>query len=205
MIAKTLIHIDRAKVRFFRSIVVMALLAVLLPACANLANETPAAETEHAVGSVENSIHIYKFATPQDAEMDHFVEAIDDNLFIGVAVSEQAANEEEPRTLVVYLCDGQDVSQWIVEEITVQEATLIADGTSVELAIADDRVSGTVTLAGGEPQPFTAALATGDAGLYRAEWNLPGADYVADWIVLADGRQRGSIDGKGNDILVFQP
>lgn len=134
--------------------------------------------------------------------MDRFVEAIDDDLFIGVAVSREGANNEEPRTVAVYLCDGQTMSQWIVEEITGQEAKLVAGDTSVDVTIVDNNVSGTVALGAGESQPFTAGLAIGDAGLYRAEWTLAGANYQVDWVVLADGRQRGGLnmDGKGNDV-----
>jgi hypothetical protein len=204
MIVKTLAHIALANTRFVQGVVVMALLAILLPACANLAGERPAAGIERSAGAVEERINLHKFATPAGAEMDHFVGAIDDDLFIGIAVSDRIANDGA-RTLVVYLCDGRHVSHWIVEEIAGQETTLVAGDTVVELALAADNVAGTVALAGGVPQPFTAAPATGDAGLYRAQWALAGADYVVNWIVLADGRQRGALDGKGNDILVFQP
>jgi hypothetical protein len=41
--------------------------------------------------------------------------------------------------------------------------------------------------------PFTTTLATGDAGLYRAEAIVEGRDYIGGWIVLNDGRQRGAI------------
>lgn len=180
---------------------VLALLALFLPACTNLADEEPAAESEQAAGAVEEEIRLYRrFATPEDGERDHFVGAIDENLFIGIAVSPQDAQSEEPRALAVYLCDGQTVSQWLSAEITGQEATLVAGDTSVDVTIDDSSVSGMVALGDGEPRPFTADLASGNAGLYRAEWNLAGAGYQIDWVVLADGRQRGGMDGKGNDV-----
>lgn len=193
-----LIRIKRANVTFFQSAVALALLAVFLPACTNLADEQPTAET----GAAEVTLNVERFATPEAAEMDHFVAAVDDDLFIGVAVAEPGASEEDPRTVAVYLCDGQTVSQWLIEEVTGQEATLVAGDASVDVTIADNGVSGTVALGGGEPQPFTAELATGDAGVYRAEWYLGGVDYRVDWVVLNDGRQRGPIDGKGNDVLI---
>jgi hypothetical protein len=133
--------------------------------------------------------------------MDHFVGAVDDELFIGVAVAAQDAGEEGPRTVAVYLCDSQDVSRWLFEEIAGGEATLETGDTTVEATIADDGVSGTVALGDGEPQSFTAVPAADDtAGLYRATYSLGGVDYHLDWIVLADGRARGPLDGKGNDV-----
>ena len=196
-----LTSIKHTKAEVSQVAVVLILLTIFLPACITLADEEPATETEHVVGKAEEDIKLYKrFTSPQDAEMDHFVGAIDENLFIGIAVSPQAVQNEEPRTLAVYLCDGQTVSQWIIEEITGQEATLTVGDTSVDVIISDNSVSGTVALRDGESQPFTAGLVTGEAGLYRAEWNLAGIDYQIDWIVLADGRQRGGLDGKGNDV-----
>lgn len=199
-ISQRLTRIIRANEKFFQSAVVLLLLALLLPACSNLAAEEPAAQSEQAAGAVDEDIRLYKrFAAPEDGERDHFVGAIDENLFIGVAVAPQGDQSRE-RPLAVYLCDGQTVSQWLSGEITGQEGTLVASDTSVDVTIDDGSVSGTVALGSGEPRPFTADLATGDAGLYRAEWNLADAGYLIDWIVLADGRQRGGMDGKGNDI-----
>ncbi len=194
------------RVSFLRGAVILALLAVFLPACSALAEGEPAAETERAAGEAEEKVRLYKrFAGSQETEMEHYVGAIDDNLFIGVAVSPEEAGSEGPRTVAVYLCDGETVSQWLREEVTGQEARLVAGDTSVDVTIADNSVSGSVTLADGASRPFTAVPATGDAGLYRAEWTLAGADYVVDWVVLADGRQRGSLDGKGNDVIVVDP
>lgn len=191
----------RAKEKLLQGAMILALLALFLPACTNLADEEPAAESEKAAGAVEEDIRLYRrFAAPEDGERDHFVGAIDENLFIGIAVSPQDAQREGPRALAVYLCDGQTVSQWLSQEITGQEATLVAGDTSVDVTIDDSSVSGMVALGDGEPRPFTADLASGKAGLYRAEWNLAGAGYQIDWVVLADGRQRGGMDGKGNDV-----
>lgn len=206
IIIKFLTHMNGVKVSYLRGAAILALLAVFLAACSLPAEEEPAAETERAAGEAEENIRLYKrFAGAGEAEMAHYVGAIDDNLFIGVAVSPEEAGSEEPRTVAVYLCDGQTVSQWLREEVSGQEATLIAGDTSVDVTIADNSVSGSVTLADGASRPFTADPATGDAGLYRAEWTLAGADYVVDWVVLADGRQRGGLDGKGNDVIVVDP
>lgn len=192
---------NRATVTLLQSAVLLALLAAFLPACANQADEPPAAEA----GTAQITLPVEKFPTAQDAEMDHFVAAIDEELFIGVAVAGQDGNAEQPRTVAVYLCDSQMVSQWITGEIAGEEGTLVAGESSAEVTIAGDGVSGTVALDGGQPRPFTAEPATGDAGVYRAEVSQGGADYHIDWVVLNDGRQRGPLDGKGNDVVVVDP
>lgn len=201
MISQRLMSMKRANVRFFYGAVILALLAMFLPACTNLADEEPETETETA----QVTLGVERFTTSQDAEMDHFVAAIDEELFIGVAVGEQDASEEEPRTVTVYLCDSQMVSQWITGEISGQEGTLVAGDSSADVTIDGDSVSGTVVLDGGESRPFTAEPAEDDAGVYRAEWSQGGVDYHMDWVVLNDGRQRGPMDGKGNDVPVVPP
>lgn len=179
-----------------RAALAAPLAAVFLLASAAAADAAPSQAEE---------IEMYRFATPRDAEMDHFVGAVDDDLFVGIALAEADGDAAEPRTLVVYLCDGRTVSIWIVDEAAGAEASVARGEARIDLTLADDAVTGTVALPGAEPRPFTAEPATGDAGLYRAEWTLAGADYMVNWIVLADGRQRGSLDGKGNDVMIMVP
>lgn len=179
----------------------VAILAFLLPACAAVADEPPANEAAAA----QVTLDVERFALPQNAETEHFVGAVDDELFIGIAVPGVGANGDESRTVAVYLCDSQDVSQWIVGQVTGQQATLITDEASIEVTLDGANASGAVTLGGGEPRPFTAELASGEAGIYRTEWSQGGVNYQIDWIVLADGRQRGPLDGKGNDVLIVDP
>lgn len=201
MTFQILTEMNRAQARFLQGIVLLALLAVFLPACTGLVDEEPAAET----GSAHITLDVERFTTSENAEMDHFVAAVDDELFIGVAVGQQGDGEEESRTVAVYLCDSQMVSQWITGEITGQQGTLVAGESSADVTIAGDSVSGTVALGGGEPRPFTAEPANDDAGVYRAELSQGGVDYRLDWVVLNDGRQRGPLDGKGNDVIVVDP
>ena len=176
-------------------------MAVFLAACAGPGGEEPAAQT----GDGHVTLPVEKFTISENAESDHFVAAVDDELFIGVAVGEEGGGEGEARTVAVYLCDSQMVSQWIRGEIRGQEGTLVAGESSAEVTIAGDSVSGTVSLDGGEPRSFTAAPADDDAGVYRAEVSQGGVDYRLDWVVLNDGRQRGPLDGKGNDVIVVDP
>ncbi len=193
--------VKRATGSFFRGALALALLAIFLPACTNLAEEETAAET----GGAHVTLDVERFTTSENAEMEHFVGQVDDELFIGVAVARQAAGEEERRTVAVYLCDSQMVSQWISGEIPGQEGTLVAGESSADVTLADDSVSGTVALDGGDPRPFTAEAADAGAGVYRAELSQGGVDYRLDWVVLNDGRQRGPLDGKGNDVVVVDP
>ena len=192
---------NRAKMTFSQGALLLALLAVFLPACTGLAGEEPAAGTTGSYVTLD----VERFTIPEHAEMDHYVAAVDDELFIGVAVAEQGTGEEAVRTVAVYLCDSQMVSQWINGEITGQEGTLVAGESSANVTLGDNGVSGTVALNGGEPRPFTAEPANADAGVYRAELSQGGVGYRLDWIVLNDGRQRGPLDGKGNDVIVVDP
>lgn len=162
----------RANVALFKGIVVLALLATLLPACTVLEGQATA------------------------TEMDTFVGAVNDDLFVGIAVAEASAGEDTP-ALIAYLCDGEAVSQWFIEERVESEMTLTAGDTVIELTLDDGRISGTVALAGQGPQPFEAALAQGDAGLYRAEESFDGVNHVGGWIVLEDGRQQGAVSADG--------
>lgn len=187
----------------FRLLMMIAVAIVLLAGCATPADEPAMGGTDQTTEDPTVALPIERFSTSQDIEMDHYVGAVDDQLFIGVAVAEPDASEAGPRTVAVYLCDSRDVSQWIRGEIAGQEATLDADGTRVDVTLADDTVSGTIALGDGEPQPFSAEAATDNAGLYRVRYSLGGVDHNIDWIVLPDGRQRGPLDGKGNDIFIF--
>ncbi len=171
MIAHILVDVKRMKVVFSLGIVALGLLLLLLPGCTIL-------------GGAES-------------EGESYVGTLDDALFIGIAVNEDVGGEGE-RALVAYLCDGETVSQWFVAERVEQEMTLTAGDTRVELAFSGDGVSGTVALAGQEPQAFEAAPATGDAGLYRAEESFDDVDHVGGWIVLPDGRQQGAVNAGGS-------
>lgn len=153
-----------------------------------------------STGGRDVPLQAERFTVSEDVEMDHFVGAVDDDLFIGVAVSPQAAGAESARTVAVHLCDSAENSRWIFDDVAGQSGTLTAEDATVEMTLADDGVSGTVAMDDREPQSFTAEPAADNAGIYRAVYHLGGVDHNIDWIVLADGRQRGPLDGKGNDV-----
>ena len=123
---------------------------------------------------------------------DAFVGAVDDELFIGVLVADHPPTPDR-KAVVVYLCDGADVSTWLFGE-AIGDSVVVEDGdTLVELSLTDAEVYGVLERAGEAPRVLVLESATGDAGLYRAVETIGGDDYVGGWVVLNDGRQRGAI------------
>lgn len=193
-------HINLRRTRLLATLMGIAMGVVLLSGCAISTDEPSEMDRDQPTGDADVTLDIERFTMSQDTEMDHFAGAVDEALFIGVAVAEPNAGEEGPRTVAVYLCDSMDVSQWLFAEVAGPGAVLETGDARVDVTLAEDRVSGTVALGDEEPRPFTAELSTGYAGLYRAMYSQGGVDFHLDWVVLADGRSRGPLDGKGNDI-----
>ena len=123
---------------------------------------------------------------------DAFTGEVDEDLFIGVLVADHPPVPDR-KALVVYLCDGADVSTWLFGEAIGDTAVLEVADTRVELSMNEGSAAGAVSQAGGAPQEFVAEFATGDAGLYRAVETIDGQDYVGGWIVLNNLEQRGAI------------
>ena len=117
---------------------------------------------------------------------------VTEDLFVGVVVPEVVEEGQEVR---VYLCDGENFSQWLSGELDAAGEARLGEqiGAQVSLRIeATGEVFGVAQVPGEGPQAFRATAATGDAGLYRAEETFDGVNHVAGWIVLADGRQKGA-------------
>lgn len=129
-----------------------------------------------------------------------YVGPIDDELFVAIVV-DNATGSEDAQSVRGYVCN-REVGVWLEGEVNGNEVTLSSDDEviQIEATIGADDVFGIAHLGEAEPQLFTAKLAKGGAGLYRAQAQVDGADRTAGWIVLEDGRQRGSLDGKGNDV-----
>lgn len=125
---------------------------------------------------------------------------IDDELFLAIVVDD-ATGADAARKVHGYVCD-REVGVWLHGEVDGDEVTLASDDgvIRIEGTIASSGVFGVARLGEAESQPFTVMAASGDAGLYRAQARLDGVDRTAGWVVLEDGRQRGALDGKGNDI-----
>lgn len=138
--------------------------------------------------------------TEEDTLFAHaFAGEVNEELFIGVLVAEDPPTPER-KALIVYLCDGADISTWLFGETTGDSVILEAGETRVELSLAEDSVMGQVELAGAAPQDFVAEFAVEDAGLFRAVETVDGEDYVGGWVVLNDGRQRGALTLRGGVI-----
>ena len=96
-----------------------------------------------------------------------------------------------------YVTDGGSSVDWLdgfLEGPRDTSARLGNDGGAVlEVAFTGRSVSGAFARPGEDPRSFTAAAADEPAGLYRAAESFADGDYVAGWIVLPDGSQRGAI------------
>jgi hypothetical protein len=147
-------------------------------------------------------------ADPTDDPLfaEAFVGAVDDELFIGVLVAERP-DEPDQKTVVVYVCDGDDVSTWLFADATGDRAVVQEGDTRLEMTLEDSGVHGLLDRAGAGPHGFVAVPASDEAGLYRAVATIEGRDYVGGWIVLNDGRQRGAItlDGAVVDNPTLDP
>ncbi|MDQ3979886.1 MAG: hypothetical protein M3314_10070 [Actinomycetota bacterium] len=104
--------------------------------------------------------------------------------------------------VVAYLCDGDpsDVgrkgatSEWFVGVRSDDDIDLTSrNGVQLQARFEGDVVRGTLTFQGGRALEFTAEQAEGDeAGLYREEASVGDAAYLLGWVVLNDGKARGS-------------
>jgi hypothetical protein len=95
-----------------------------------------------------------------------------------------------------YVCDSDQTSAWFAGPLASPTALDLANpnGDHLSASLSPSGASGTVTLAG-KPFPFTAAPASGDAGLFRAEQQVNGTKVVGGWIVNQAGEQRGALQG----------
>lgn len=119
---------------------------------------------------------------------DPHVGRVDDDLFIAVT----RPTEGEPEDLAVYLCDGDDVAVWMMDQVGPEGGTVSTDGFDVEIAFAEGGVIGEVTDPGGDRNSFDASP-TDAGGLFVAAADHGGddTDPLAGWIVLDDGDQQG--------------
>jgi hypothetical protein len=99
------------------------------------------------------------------------------------------------RAVVAYVCDGQSVSHWFRGGVTGGTLNLeSAGGARLQATVAETVVQGQFTLPGAAALAFSADPAIEPAGLYRAEHEADDGRYIAGWVVLADGRQRGLVN-----------
>ena len=131
------------------------------------------------------------------------VSAPEQHIFVGKVADTQAfiALGLTDTKVVGFVCDGtkNDISFWhwfSGDAVNNSIELTTSDGESLDAQIAEDTVTGTVTLHDNKPHAFTADLATAPAGLYRVEFTLDGVDYIGGWIVLGDKEVRGGVGDK---------
>lgn len=131
---------------------------------------------------------------PIESVPNAFVGEVTDELFVAVGHPEGNGPYGED-SVVVYLCDDRDVAVWFTAQSPADgELTLGYPGARIDMTLGDEETTGTAEVAGEDSESFSAVPATGDAGLYWAVQD----DFAGGWIVLEDGRQRGSWDDGGN-------
>jgi hypothetical protein len=123
--------------------------------------------------------------TPEGAAVGSFVgllEGTDAHIAI-VSDGEQLAG---------YVCDSKDISIWFQGDVGGTSADVKAR-TEQDLGEVDflgDTADGEIEI-DGEQHSFSAELAVGDAGLYRAFKENGEGTVEVGWVLLNDGSQRG--------------
>jgi serine/threonine-protein kinase len=95
-------------------------------------------------------------------------------------------------TVRAYVCDGRRLGLWFDAARAGDAVDASAHGSRLTASFAGRSATGSVTIDGARSQRFEAVRATGDAGLYRGA----AKGYVAGWVRLADGTQRGVLTSK---------
>ena len=111
--------------------------------------------------------------------------------YVGVVAAKAKGGR---RAVLAYVCDGQQLADWFTAKVTGNHATLKAkNGDRLTVALTKSQASGTLTLADGTRQAFTATPGARPAGLYQAVTKTSGKQYLGGWVLLPDGTQRGAI------------
>jgi hypothetical protein len=115
------------------------------------------------------------------------------NAFVAVVVGKT--------NVAAYVCNGgQGIAQGFSGRRSGNRVQLsAAHGARLSATLAGGAATGTVTLAGARTLRFSARPAGGRAGLYHASGGRP---VKASWVVLPDGRQRGTLAGSRVNPLV---
>ena len=142
------------------------------------------------------------FGTLQAERAEHsYVGPIDEGQAVGIAFVDDVGageNHELDDGIVVHLYDREDHALMLGELDAAGAATLESEERSafeatIDLVMADDVVTGAVTVVGENPTEFTADAATDIAGVYWAHGTDEEPAVSGDWVVLSDGRQWGCV------------
>ena len=126
-------------------------------------------------------------AAATDLAVGSFVGLVDDtDAYIAVV--------SDGEKLAGYVCDGKTVSVWFKGEISDDAATLRArtEQELGEVQFLGDTADGEIAI-DGQRRSFSAEIAVGDAGLYRAfNEDTQAGTVEVGWVVLNEGSQRGA-------------
>lgn len=113
------------------------------------------------------------------------------NTFVAIVVHDNEA--------LAYICDGNSVAYWFPGTVATDGRLKLrsAEAWTLEATLSGTGVRGRYTNDVGDVVQFTAASASGGAGLYRAEFERGEVAYIGGWVVREDGEQRGSMIGGG--------
>ncbi len=131
-----------------------------------------------------------------------------DQTYIGSVEGSQAyiAFVIQGDTAVVYICDGDKLSEWISGKVADSQLEFASEkGTQLKANITADSVAGTLTLPDGQPLAFSASPAVeGQTGLYRYQGDENGVTYTTGWIVGPAGArgETNSVNGAQNGVIV---
>jgi len=107
---------------------------------------------------------------------------------------------------VVYICDGDQISEWFGGSVSNNQLDFTsAKGTHLTASAAADSVSGTLSLAGGQPLAFVAQTAVeGQTGLFRFKGDQDNVTYTTGWIVTQTGArgETNSANGAQNGLVI---
>jgi hypothetical protein len=142
---------------------------------------------------IGQSIRNVQAQDAKPAESLLYVGQLTDNpdVFVGMAISEGKAT--------IYICDGQadkamvTFGEWFSGPVKDNAIDITApSGNSVQITITDPVADGQFLFKDGTVKKVSLKLDL-DAQLLRSEFTLDNTQYVAGWIILADGSVRGSM------------
>lgn len=151
------------------------LFVLILSACNLGAPAAPAAPTQTPVQALFAKLPPPPDGKPQAAGT--YVGALgDSNILIGLVVQDGIAG--------VYLCDGQDISEWFGGKAATDQLDLTSPKQTHLTATLGATITGQVTLADGRTLDFTAQPAVeGKTGLFRLAEKLSDDEIkVTGWI-----------------------
>jgi hypothetical protein len=185
----------RFRLRFL--VLGVSALVLVLAGC-NGDGDDDAATAAADEGPVTLDIETLQAETPQGTvtaqEIENaFVGDVTDELFIGIALMDEGSGFYDDGEVLAYLCDSADVKTWLSGELSGDTTVLESGDIRVEFEMADDGITGTVSVDGADLESFTADPAGEDSGLFfaRAAGEDEATAYIGGWIVLSANLQRG--------------